>query len=571
MPKDEDGEASVVPTPRDPVTEPRRQRGPPGPPVVTSRLPCVLILDADDGFAGPLVKELEAHRIALHHARTLHQGLQRLDELLPDLVLVDATCGPSWVRETVVVGQAQHPKVPVVALIPELDLDAARPLRALGAVGCWPKVFGHVGIRQIVQDYLDLERPTKPDSRAPASGATDHPAVAPDISRVDAALVVAAMRKHLGISQSRKPPPLPPSTLRTLVVKRSRGSAQRTVQLLRDRGLTVTGTHDAKQAAHLLDSERPDLVLVDWGIKQGRAIDVVRAARTMTPPIEVVVLAAQRHQEAADATRDLGPAAVLQSPTHAARLHETILDVEHGRLRGEPPKVSRTAPTIEPDTSPPPPQEASAPLTILIVDDHVRTADHMARLLQRRGHHTLTAYGGEEAIAILGRERPDLVYTDWGMPQVGGEHVVRAARAKTPPIEVVVFDTSKGIETTVKALRLGARNWLFKPVTMDQLQQEIAEVQVELAERPQDAAPSSLAHMGPTLEPDIEGASSALTLPDPPELVPGFALQEYLDAVERAALEAALEQAKGDRKAAGLLLGVERNALRYKLKKHGLL
>lgn len=56
-----------------------------------------------------------------------------------------------------------------------------------------------------------------------------------------------------------------------------------------------------------------------------------------------------------------------------------------------------------------------------------------------------------------------------------------------------------------------------------------------------------------------------------PELGKGFELSRYLEDVERAILVAALHQANGDRRAAGALLGVERNALRYKLRKYGLL
>lgn len=59
--------------------------------------------------------------------------------------------------------------------------------------------------------------------------------------------------------------------------------------------------------------------------------------------------------------------------------------------------------------------------------------------------------------------------------------------------------------------------------------------------------------------------------PGLPSLEPGFSLSDYLEGVEKRILIEALRQAGGDRAQAGRLLGVERNTLRYKLNKYGLL
>ncbi|MFT6229862.1 MAG: DNA-binding NtrC family response regulator [Myxococcota bacterium] len=74
--------------------------------------------------------------------------------------------------------------------------------------------------------------------------------------------------------------------------------------------------------------------------------------------------------------------------------------------------------------------------------------------------------------------------------------------------------------------------------------------------------------MGPSsLDGDIiEAAPAGL-----PKLEPGFALSNYMESVERQILVEALRKADGDRNQAGRLLGVERNTLRYKLNKYGLL
>jgi DNA-binding NtrC family response regulator len=66
----------------------------------------------------------------------------------------------------------------------------------------------------------------------------------------------------------------------------------------------------------------------------------------------------------------------------------------------------------------------------------------------------------------------------------------------------------------------------------------------------------------PTQETPLTGA---------PALEPGFSLSDHLEEVARQVLVAALQKAGGDRNQAGRLLGVERNTLRYKLNKYGLL
>ena len=66
---------------------------------------------------------------------------------------------------------------------------------------------------------------------------------------------------------------------------------------------------------------------------------------------------------------------------------------------------------------------------------------------------------------------------------------------------------------------------------------------------------------------DVQPAAAA----GMPRLEPGFSLSAYLESVEKRLLVEALRQADGDRNQAGRLLGVERNTLRYKLNKYGLL
>lgn len=108
-------------------------------------------------------------------------------------------------------------------------------------------------------------------------------------------------------------------------------------------------------------------------------------------------------------------------------------------------------------------------LHILVVDDNKSAADALARLLRKRGDIVDTAYDGATAITKLQETPPDIILTDLKMEPVDGIQVLTAARAQRPPIDVIVFTAYGAVDVAVRAMRLGARDFLTKPVTVDQL------------------------------------------------------------------------------------------------------
>lgn len=116
----------------------------------------------------------------------------------------------------------------------------------------------------------------------------------------------------------------------------------------------------------------------------------------------------------------------------------------------------------------------SLPLQLLVVDDNRSAAEAVAALLEREGHEVEVAFDGLGAIARLDMRRNqgkpfDLVFTDLRMEPIDGMAVVRAARAGPTPAEVVVFTAYGSVDVAVEAMRLGAMDFLTKPVTADQL------------------------------------------------------------------------------------------------------
>ncbi len=111
----------------------------------------------------------------------------------------------------------------------------------------------------------------------------------------------------------------------------------------------------------------------------------------------------------------------------------------------------------------------SRTLKVLVVDDNRSAADALARLLRKRGEQVEAVYDGQSAISFLETETFDLVLTDLKMEPVDGLAVLAAARATRPPVEVIVFTAYGAVDIAVKAMRLGARDFLTKPVSVDQV------------------------------------------------------------------------------------------------------
>lgn len=103
-------------------------------------------------------------------------------------------------------------------------------------------------------------------------------------------------------------------------------------------------------------------------------------------------------------------------------------------------------------------------MKILIVDDDESTLAHLENLLANEGYETLTAAGGEAALALFIEYAPALVITDILMPEMDGLELLSAIRERSAET-IVIMNTILGSERhAVKALRSRANDYLHKPV-----------------------------------------------------------------------------------------------------------
>ena len=114
---------------------------------------------------------------------------------------------------------------------------------------------------------------------------------------------------------------------------------------------------------------------------------------------------------------------------------------------------------------------------ILIIDDEAAIRDVLSASLQDEGFTVTHAHDGEAGIKAIKESLPDIVFLDIWMPgKYDGIEVLTAARKEHPSIEFVMISGHGTIETAVKATKLGAWDFIEKPLSMDKISIVIANV-----------------------------------------------------------------------------------------------
>ncbi len=106
---------------------------------------------------------------------------------------------------------------------------------------------------------------------------------------------------------------------------------------------------------------------------------------------------------------------------------------------------------------------------ILVVDDKEMMRDSVATTLERAGFEVLRATDGASALAQITQRRPDAVVTDMRMPTMTGIELLEKVRQIDDELPVILMTAFGTIETAVKAMRLGAFDYLTKPFEGDEL------------------------------------------------------------------------------------------------------
>jgi len=111
---------------------------------------------------------------------------------------------------------------------------------------------------------------------------------------------------------------------------------------------------------------------------------------------------------------------------------------------------------------------------VLVVDDEESLRRVTQLKLQQAGYEATTAASGIQALEALSRNPQDLILTDLKMPGMSGMDLLRKVREDYPEVIVVVLTAFGTVESAVEAIKLGAHDYIIKPVSADSLKLVVA-------------------------------------------------------------------------------------------------
>jgi two-component system response regulator HydG len=121
--------------------------------------------------------------------------------------------------------------------------------------------------------------------------------------------------------------------------------------------------------------------------------------------------------------------------------------------------------------------------SLVVVDDEQGILDVVSRFGRRAGFDVIACCGGREAIAQLQARRADVAMVDLRMPDIGGLDVIRAIREIDPNCQAVLMTGFATVDTAVEAIKLGAMDYLSKPLDFARLEQLLGSVRDDLERR----------------------------------------------------------------------------------------
>lgn len=114
-------------------------------------------------------------------------------------------------------------------------------------------------------------------------------------------------------------------------------------------------------------------------------------------------------------------------------------------------------------------KESIEGIDLLLVDDDEELRDNMVRFFSRQGYQVSDCSRGEQVLELAERRNFDVIVLDMMMPGISGLEVLQRLRARGHEAEIVMLTGQGTIETAVEAMKLGATEFLTKPVSLKDL------------------------------------------------------------------------------------------------------
>jgi len=148
--------------------------------------------------------------------------------------------------------------------------------------------------------------------------------------------------------------------------------------------------------------------------------------------------------------------------------------------------------------------------TILVADDEALARKNICRVLENEGYRVHEAGDGQMALEIVDKVDLDILLTDLRMPVIGGLEVLKKVREISPQTLVILMTAFASVDTAVEALRLGAQDYILKPVALEEVLSKVQrlvehknlawEIQILRREITQDHGATQLVGQSPAMQ-----------------------------------------------------------------------
>ncbi|MGD2068195.1 MAG: response regulator [Gemmatimonadota bacterium] len=244
-----------------------------------------------------------------------------------------------------------------------------------------------------------------------------------------------------------------------------------------------------EQALEMIAEDAPHVMLLDLRMPGIDGMAVLERVRREHPHVQVIVLTGHGSDDEERRARQLGAFRYLEKPAETGQLLDTIR-AAWGRARAliresregfdRHMMAAAMAEAGVPDMAlgelerrPPATSGDAGALKVLFVDDEedfVRTIAERTRMRDLGGD---VALSGEAALAALEDDLPDVMVLDLRMPGMDGLDVLRHVKRHHPRVEVIIMTGHGSAGDEAEARRIGAFEYLQKPVEFDVLMETI--------------------------------------------------------------------------------------------------
>jgi DNA-binding NtrC family response regulator len=262
-----------------------------------------------------------------------------------------------------------------------------------------------------------------------------------------------------------------------------------------------------EEALQMLEDEPPDVMVLDLRMPGIDGMEVLERVKKKHPHIEVIILTGHGSDREEKEARRLGAFEYLQKPADTGQLLRTVraawkksVKAAAEFIRDSQEEFDRSmtaaafaeagAPEMARETMQAPSSrrgeeadEADAgeadlstqTLRVLFVDDEEDFVRTIAERMEMREVGSEVALDGQQALQMLEEDVPDVMVLDLRMPGIDGMEVLRRVKKMYPRMEVIIM-TGHGTEADeAEARRLGAFDYLCKPVDINRLMEVVRE------------------------------------------------------------------------------------------------